>query len=309
MNFQGTQQKTLKDSVTLTGIGIHSGKPAHLTLRPARTNFGVRFVRTDLEGFPEIAAHYKNVINTQMATTIGRGQVYVSTVEHVLAALQGMGIDNCLIEVSGPEVPIMDGSSGAFCEAIAQAGVLNQRQMRPILALRRKVEIKIAEKWAVAEPSARLEIHGSIDWDHPSIGYQEYHYVEGKTDFAELARARTFGFLKEVEALKRAGLARGGSLENAVVLDHALVLNPEGLRCPDEFVRHKVLDALGDFKLAGIQMQAYFRLHRAGHDLHSQLLSAIFKDPDNFEIIDDTAVEQVRPARVRAAMARGLAAV
>jgi UDP-3-O-[3-hydroxymyristoyl] N-acetylglucosamine deacetylase len=309
MNFQRTLQRTLKDSVSLTGIGIHSGKPATLKLRPARSNAGIRFVRTDLEGSPEIAAHYKNVINTQMATTIGRGKICVSTVEHVLAALQGMGVDNAIIEVIGPEVPIMDGSSGAFCEAIQQVGITLQNQSRPVLALRRKVELKLAEKWAVAEPSSRLEIHGSIDWDHPSIGYQEFHYTEGKTDFAELSRARTFGFLKEVEALKRMGLARGGSLENAVVLDDALVLNPDGLRFADEFVRHKILDALGDFKLAGIQIQAYFRLHRAGHDLHSQLLAAIFKDPDNFEIIDDSQVEEIRPSRIRAAMAGGLAAV
>lgn len=303
MNFPSTQQKTLKDSVTLEGVGIHSGKPARLTMRPARPGFGVRFVRTDLDGSPEIAAHYSNVIDTKMATTLGDGKVTISTVEHVLAALQGLGIDNCLIEVNGPEVPIMDGSSGPFCEAILRAGTQLQRQFRPILALRRKVEVKVGEKWAVAEPSARLEIHGSIEWDHPSIGYQEFHYTDGKTDFSELAHARTFGFLHEVEALKRMGLARGGSFENAVVLDHALVLNPEGLRFNDEFVRHKVLDALGDFKLAGIQIQAYFRLHRAGHDLHSQLLAAIFKDPDNYEIIDGSIVEEPRVAEVRAALA------
>jgi UDP-3-O-[3-hydroxymyristoyl] N-acetylglucosamine deacetylase len=271
-------------------------------MRPARPNAGIRFVRADLDGAPEVAAHYKNVTNTQMATTLGRGKVSIGTVEHVLAALQGMGIDNCILEVDGPEVPIMDGSSGPFCEAIIQAGVLVQRQKRPVLALRRKVEIKIAEKWAVAEPSSRLEIHGSIEWDHPSIGYQEFHFIEGKTDFAELAHARTFGFVHEVEALKRMGLARGGSLENAVVLDQALVLNPDGLRFPDEFVRHKVLDALGDFKLAGIQIQAYFRLHRAGHDLHSQLISAIFKNPDNYEIIDDLSSEDLVAAPVRLAV-------
>jgi UDP-3-O-[3-hydroxymyristoyl] N-acetylglucosamine deacetylase len=304
MNFHTTLQKTLKDSVTLTGVGIHSGKTARLTMKPARPGFGVRFVRTDLEGCPEIQAHYKNVINTQMATTLGRGQITIGTVEHVLAALQGMGIDNAWIEVDGPEVPIMDGSSGPFCEAIMEVGVTVQRQRRAVLALRRKVEIKVGEKWAVAEPSSRLEIHGSIDWDHPSIGFQEFHFIEGKTDFAELAHARTFGFLHEVEALKRMGLARGGSLDNAVVLDQALVLNPDGLRFPDEFVRHKVLDALGDFKLAGIQIQAFFRLHRAGHDLHSQLLTAIFKDPDNYEIIDDTSVEELRPvASIRTALA------
>jgi UDP-3-O-[3-hydroxymyristoyl] N-acetylglucosamine deacetylase len=295
-SFATTLQKTLKDSVTLEGIGIHSGKPARLTMRPSAPGTGVRFVRTDLAGQPEIAATHANVISTQMATTLGQNgqkKVTIGTVEHVLAALQGLGVDNCVVEVNGPEVPIMDGSSGAFCEAIRGVGLQVQRRQRPVLALRRKVEVKVGEKWAVAEPSAKLEIHGSIDWDHPSIGYQEFHFVEGKTDFTELAHARTFGFLHEVEALQRAGLARGGSLANAVVLDHALVLNPEGLRFPDEFVRHKVLDALGDFKLAGIQIQAYFRLHRAGHDLHSQLLAAILKDPDNYEIIDGSEEAEV----------------
>jgi UDP-3-O-[3-hydroxymyristoyl] N-acetylglucosamine deacetylase len=304
MNFATTLQKTLKDSVTLEGIGIHSGKPTRLTMHPAHPGFGVRFVRTDIVGSPEIAANYRNVVSTQMATTLGQGKVTISTVEHVLAALQGLGIDNCLVEVNGPEVPIMDGSSGPFCDAILRAGTQVQRKHRAVLALRRKVEVKIGEKWAVAEPSARLEIHGSIEWDHPSIGYQEYHYIEGKSDFSDLAQARTFGFLHEVEALKRAGLARGGSFDNAVVLDQALVLNPDGLRFPDEFVRHKVLDALGDFKLAGLQIQAYFRLHRAGHDLHSQLLSAIFADPDCYEIIDQSAVEEQRVAMsVRATLA------
>lgn len=307
-NSHKTMQKTLKDSATLEGVGIHSGKSARLTMHPAQPGFGIRFVRTDLEGFPEIEAVQRNVVCTQMATTLGRGGVKIGTVEHVLAAFQGMGIDNCLVEVDGPEVPIMDGSSGAFCEAIIRAGVTVQRQARPVLCLRRKVEVKVGEKWAVAEPSSRLEIHGSIEWDHPSIGYQEFHFIEGQTDFAELAHARTFGFVHEVEALKRMGLARGGSFDNAVVLDQALVLNPDGLRFPDEFVRHKVLDALGDFKLAGIHLQGYFRLHRAGHDLHSQLIAAILADPDCYEIIDTGAVEERRSAQLRpVAMARAAA--
>ena len=170
------------------------------------------------------------------------------------------------------------------------------------------MELKVAEKWAVAEPAARLEIHGSIDWDHPSIGYQEFHYQEGETSFDELARARTFGFLRDEQALKKMGLARGASLENAVVLDHALILNPDGLRFPDEFVRHKVLDALGDFKLAGIAIQAYIRLHRAGHDLHNQLLAEIFKNPDNFEIVDGSSRGERRVSAIHAALARGFVA-
>jgi UDP-3-O-[3-hydroxymyristoyl] N-acetylglucosamine deacetylase len=302
-------QRTIKTAVSLEGIGLHSGKPAKLTLRPSRPGRGIVFVRTDIQNAPEISAHYKNVVDTRMATTLGRGKVTVGTVEHLLAALSGAGIDNVVVEIDGPEIPIMDGSSAAFIEAILSVGTESQLQARPTLALRRKVELKIGEKWAVAEPSARLEIHGSIDWDHAAIGFQQFHYVEGRTDFAELSRARTFGFVRDVEALKRMGLARGGSLANAVVLDDSRVLNPEGLRFADEFARHKVLDALGDFKLAGISLRAFFRLHRAGHDLHSQLLTAIFKDPDNFEIIDGTEHEERVRTSIRAALAHaGLAA-
>jgi UDP-3-O-[3-hydroxymyristoyl] N-acetylglucosamine deacetylase len=301
-------QRTLKGEITLKGIGLHSGKPTQVVLRPAPPNRGIVFIRGDLKGAPEIPAHYHYIVNTQMATTLGKEGVTISTVEHVLAAFQGLQIDNALIEVDGPEVPIMDGSSAIFCEAIQSIGIESQLQPRAYLALRRKVEIKLGEKWAVAEPSSRLEIHGSIEWDHPSVGYQEFFYQEGKTSFDELACARTFGFLREVEALKKMGLARGGSLENAVVLDHALVLNPEGLRYPDEFVRHKILDALGDLKLAGISIQAYVRLHRAGHDLHSRLIAEIFKSPDNFEIIDGYEKEEKISSRIQAAIARSFVA-
>lgn len=302
-----TLQRTLKQSVTVSGIGLHSGKDAHVTIHPARPGRGIIFVRKDLVGSPEIPAHFRNVVNTQLATTLGCGQVTVSTVEHLLAALQGLGIDNARVEVSGPEIPILDGSSGRFVLAIQEGGIDTQLVARPYLALRRKVEVKVGEKWAVAEPSSRLEIRATIEWDHPSIGHQEYHYVDGKTPFAELASARTFGFLHDVEALQRMGLARGGSLDSVVVLNEAVVLNPGGLRFPDEFVRHKILDALGDFKLAGIALHAYVRLHRAGHDLHSQLLTEIFRDPDNYEIIDESSRDEVRPSRIRPALA-GLAA-
>ena len=301
-------QRTLKNEISLKGIGLHSGSSAQVTLKPALPNQGIVFVRTDLKDHPEIPAHYENILNTQLATTLGRGNVAISTVEHLLAALHGMGVDNARIEVNGPEVPILDGSSVAFCEAIQSVGLENQFPARPYLALRRKVEVKLAEKWAVAEPSSKFEIFGSIEWDHPAVGYQEFHYQEGKTQFDELARARTFCFLRDVEALKKMGLIKGGSLENAVVLDNALVLNPEGLRFPDELVRHKVLDALGDFKLAGIAIQAYIRLHRAGHDVHSRLLLEIFKDPDNYEIIDGTEKEEKLSVRIQAAIARSFVA-
>jgi UDP-3-O-[3-hydroxymyristoyl] N-acetylglucosamine deacetylase len=306
MNFF---QRTLKREISLSGIGLHSGKPVALSIKPARPNQGVIFVRTDLPGQPQIAAHYKNITDTRLATTIGRGQVSVSTIEHLLAALQGMGVDNATVEVDGPEVPIMDGSSQVFCQEIEEAGLQSQLQFRPYLALRRKVELRVGEKWAVAEPSNKLEIHATVEFDHPSIGFQEFSYVEGVTRFSEMASARTFGFLREVEALKRMGLARGGSLDNAVVLDDASILNPSGLRYPNEFARHKVLDALGDIKLAGIPIHAHIRLHRAGHDLHGQLLQAIFKDPSNYEIVDRSIRDEFRPSRVRAAIARLVASV
>jgi UDP-3-O-[3-hydroxymyristoyl] N-acetylglucosamine deacetylase len=302
-----TFQRTLKGKIALSGIALHSGKTVKLALKPAAPGRGITFVRTDLRKSQPISAHYKNVVNTQMATVIANGEAKVSTVEHLLAAFQVLGVDNAIVEVDGPEIPILDGSSLEFCKAIEEMGLQTQIQPRAFLQLRRRIELKIAEKWAVAEPSSRLEIHETVEWDHPVIGFQEFHYIEGKTSYKELASARTFGFLRDVENLKRMGLAQGGSLDNAVVLNDTAVLNPDGLRFPDEFVRHKVLDALGDFKLAGINMHAYVRLHRAGHDLHAQLLSAIFKDPDNYEIVNGSAQEEKVLPQIRAAFARAFA--
>lgn len=279
-------QRTLKKSVTLTGVGVHSGVETSITMLPAKAGSGIRFKRTDLALSPYIPALHSNVTNTQLATTLGVGNVKISTVEHLLAALKGARVDNAVIEVSGSELPILDGSSIGFYRAILEAGIQPQIKPKPILAIRRRIQTMMGEKWAVIEPSSRFEVHATIEWDHPAIGFQEFHYIEGKTDFNELASARTFGFLKDFESLKKAGLARGGSLCNAIVLNENQVLNPEGLRGADEFVRHKVLDALGDFALAGLPICGYFRLHRAGHDLHHQILSEIFSNPANFEMID-----------------------
>lgn len=278
-------QRTLKRPIVLSGIGLHSGKEVRLTLQPAQPGTGVVFVRADLPQRPEIPASFENVLNTKMATTLGIGKVTVGTVEHLLGALQGQGVDNVRVEVEGPEVPIFDGSALAFCEAIANAGLDTQLQPRPIVAIRRRVDLRVADKWAVVEPSPQFDLRVSIEWDHPVIGFQEFRFIKGTTPFEEVASARTFGFLRDVESLQRMGLARGGSLDNAIVLDDARVLNPNGLRKPDEFVRHKVLDALGDFKLAGFEFQGMFRLHRPGHELHCRLLCAIFSDPRNYEFV------------------------
>lgn len=287
-------QQTLREAVEISGIGLHSGKTATVRIRPAQPGTGIRFVRTDLPGSPAIAAHFSKVTNTQMATTLTDSGVSVTTVEHLMAALCGLSIDNATVELAGPELPILDGSAQPFVAAILRVGVDQQAKRRSIVRLRRKVELRIGAKWAVAEPSDRFEVQGSVEWDHPAIGFQEFSFVEGETSHHEWAPARTFGFLKDVEALQRMGLIKGGSLENAVVLDQSGVLNPEGLRFRDEFARHKVLDALGDFKLAGIGLQARFRLHRAGHDVHSQILQEIFRNPENFEI-EDAPKELVLP--------------
>jgi UDP-3-O-[3-hydroxymyristoyl] N-acetylglucosamine deacetylase len=280
-----------------------------MVIKPARPNAGVVFVRTDLPKRPEIAANFKNVLCTRLATTLGKGDVKISTVEHVLAALQGLGIDNATIEVDGAELPILDGSSAPFVEAIDAVGLVSQAMVRPVIALRKKVEIKVGEKWAVAEPSSRLEVHGSFEWDHPAIGYQEYYFIDGQTDFREIAGARTFCLLRDVEQMKKMGLALGGSLDNAVVMDDVSVLNPTGLRYPNELARHKVLDALGDFKLAGLGLRAYIRMHRSGHELHSQLLNAIFSDENNYEIIGQREVVRHSTTTKVAALGRLVASV
>jgi UDP-3-O-[3-hydroxymyristoyl] N-acetylglucosamine deacetylase len=302
-------QRTLKAPARLEGVALHSGRFVKMALVPAAPGTGIVFVRTDLDGRPEIPAQFQHVVNTKLATTLGIGKVTLCTVEHLMAALQGMGIDNLKIEIDGPEVPILDGSAAPFCRAIQEVGIQSQALAKSFLALRRRVEIRSGETFASAEPSAKLEILGSIAWDHPMIGTQEFHYIEGDTPFSELSSARTFGFLKDVEGLKRMGLALGGSLENAVVLDETSVLSPGGLRYPDEFVRHKILDALGDFKLAGIGIHGFIRLHRAGHDLHRQLLAEIFRNPDNYEIIDASGDRRTAAVPVTTLAARSWAAV
>lgn len=278
-------QRTLKKTVLMEGVGLHTGMPIKLEIRPAQDNFGIQFTRSDINKAPAIRASYENVTNTRLATTLGTGKNFVSTVEHLMAAFAGCGIDNAHVLVGGPEIPIFDGSSAPFVEQIKRAGVEVQQMSRPTLVITRRVELKIAEKWAYVEPSNQFEIHSTIEWDHPMVGFQELSYVEGKNSFDEIARARTFCFARDIESMKTMGLIRGGSLDCAVVLSETGCLNSDGLRYNDELVRHKVLDAIGDFKLAGLQIAGSFRLHRSGHDVHYQLLKAILKDRRNYEIV------------------------
>ncbi len=279
-------QRTIQQEITLSGVGLHTGKIITTRILPAPPNHGVVFERTDLESSPKIPAHPEFVVSTLLATTLGNGPATVSTVEHLLAALQGTGVHNLLIQVDGPELPILDGSAAPFCAELKNAGLQTQIFPQTTILITRKVEVKQEDRWAIAEPSSGFELQTSIEWNHPSIGYQEFRYIEGETFFEEeIAPARTFGFLRDVELLRARGLILGGSLENAVVLNDSNVLNPEGLRFGDEFVRHKVLDALGDFKIAGVSIQGSITLHRSGHDLHSELLRTIFENPLNYEVI------------------------
>lgn len=295
MQPSSVYQKTIRKSVTVNGVGLHSGKPATVTIKPALPNAGIIFVRTDLDKPITIPASFEFVTQTKLATTIGRDQAKISTVEHLLCALKLMQVDNAMVEVSGPEVPIMDGSAAPFCKAIGEVGIIEEKSaMRKVAILRKRIEVRKGDKIALIEPSTRFHIESRIEWNHPAIGVQSFSYTVGKTSHEEISNARTFGFLRDVEALKKMGLALGGSFDNAVVMDEEKVLNLEGLRYPDEFVRHKVLDAIGDFALSPVQVLGDVTLVKAGHEMHSELIHAIFSNPDNFEVVtvEDAILEE-----------------
>ncbi len=270
-------QRTIAEKVSCTGIGLHSGSPVELTLHPARAGTGVVFERTDVGVPVEVPAASESVTATLNATTLGRAGTSVGTVEHLLAALYGLGIDNVRVEIHGPEIPVMDGSAAPFVFLVRQAGIFEQDAPRRILRVRSPLEIRDGKKRIRIEPARTLRVSYSVDFAHPSIGRQSLNGLElvnGSFE-AELARARTFGFLHEVEALWRAGLARGGSLENTIVLDEVGVMNPEGLRWGDEFVRHKVLDLVGDLALLGMPVQGHVIVERGGHALHQRMVAEL----------------------------------
>ncbi|NUM88329.1 MAG: UDP-3-O-acyl-N-acetylglucosamine deacetylase [Bdellovibrionales bacterium] len=277
-------QKTIKQEVSISGIGLHSGKRVTLTLKPARSNYGIRFARTDLDTPVEIPASVGNVHSTTLATTISLGGVRVSTVEHLMSALWAMGIDNVVCAVDGEEVPILDGSALPFAQLIRKAGVKSLRSPKKYLVAQKTIEIREGSKWAVLRPSREFRIRYSIDFPHPVIGKQDFEFSSSTDFLKEIAPCRTFGFLKDVERMQAMGLALGGSLHNAVVLDDTSALNPEGLRFENEFVRHKILDAIGDFSLIGYPILADVELHRAGHDLQTRLVHELIKTPDAYSI-------------------------
>jgi UDP-3-O-[3-hydroxymyristoyl] N-acetylglucosamine deacetylase len=281
-------QQTIAEKVSCTGIGLHSGAPTQLVLHPARADEGVTFVRTDCKTPIEIPARSREISSTYLATTLGRGEASIRTVEHLLAALFGMGIDNVRVEVDGPELPVMDGSSAPFVYLIRSAGVFRQRERRRTLRIRRPIEIRDGDRRISVEPARDFRVHYAVDFEHPAIGRQELSLAPLDADRfdRELSAARTFGFLRDVRALWNAGLARGGSLDNAVLLDDTRVVNPQGLRWSDEFVRHKILDLCGDLALLGVPLVGHVKVERGGHSLHQRLVAAILERPECW-VIDD----------------------
>ena len=278
------RQTTLLRDVTFDGVGLHSGENISVRVAPAPVNTGIVFVQTKDE--VRIPAAADNVVSTFLATTLGVSQTRVSTVEHLVAAIAGLSIDNAIIEVSGSELPIVDGSSAPFVRAFLETGIRELRAERQVFVVRRPFSVRDGVKEATFWPAPNFRVSYSIDFAHPAIGEQRWDGVITPGVFArELASARTFGFLKDVEMLKASGLALGGSLENAIVLDDMRVLNPEGLRFPDEFVRHKVLDAVGDLALAGRPIAGHLVAHRAGHDINQRLVKEMLADPANYEVL------------------------
>lgn len=280
-------QRTIRNQATVAGIGLHTGAPAKLTFRPAPAGTGIYFVRRDLPGAPAIPTAAEGVTATTMATTLGGGAFTVSTVEHCLSTIAALRIDNLFIELDGPEIPIGDGSAQPFLDAILAAGLAEQNEPRKYAYITQPIYAGDDHKHAFVTPYNGLKITCTIEFAHPRIGHQSFELDVTDASFKrEVARARTFGFMKDVEAMRAKGLARGGSLENAVVLDAEGVMNPEGLRWPDEFVRHKVLDALGDLVTLGMPLMGHVVLHKAGHDLMNQLVRKILASPDRYRHIE-----------------------
>jgi UDP-3-O-[3-hydroxymyristoyl] N-acetylglucosamine deacetylase len=282
------KQRTLKSIVRAIGVGLHSGVKVQLVLRPAAPGTGIVFCRVDLEPPVELKADPYAVGDTRMASCLEKGGVKLGTVEHLMSALAGLGIDNLYVDVDAPELPIMDGSAGPFVFLLQSAGIAEQKASKKFLRVKKTVEVKDGDKWARLEPYSGFKLSFSIRFNHPAID-QSGTRVE--TDFADesyirdIARARTFGFTQDVEALQAQGLALGGSLENAIVMDEYRVLNAEGLRLPDEFVRHKVLDAIGDLYLVGHPLLGAFSAHKSGHALNNQLLRALLSDATAWELV------------------------
>jgi len=282
------RQRTLKNVIRATGVGLHTGKKVLLTLRPAPANTGIIFRRVDIEPVVEIPAKPKYVGDTSLSTTLVKNKVRISTVEHLLSAFAGFGIDNVYVDLTADEVPIMDGSAGPFVFLIQSAGVEEQRAAKKFLRIKEKVYVEQNGKWAMFEPFDGFKVGFSIEFDHPVFNQNNCH---AEIDFSttsfvkEVSRARTFGFMRDVELLRERNLVLGGSLDNAVVVDDYRILNEDGLRYADECVKHKILDAIGDLYLLGHSLIGAFKGHKSGHALNNILIRELLLDKSAWEIV------------------------
>lgn len=279
-------QRTLKNTIKATGVGLHSGKKVYLTLSPAPVDTGIVFVRTDLDGRPEVKAHALNVGDTTLSTNLVNGEATVGTVEHLLSACAGLGIDNATIELSAPEVPIMDGSSGPFVFLLQSAGVVDQPKPKKFIRIKKPVSVQDGDKYARFEPFDGYQLNFTIDFDHPVFQSRSQQTVFDFSTSAyvkEVSRARTFGFMRDFEYLRSNNLALGASVNNAIAVDDYKVLNEDGLRYEDEFVRHKVLDAVGDLYQLGYALIGRFVGYKSGHGLNNILLRELLNNPEAWE--------------------------
>jgi UDP-3-O-[3-hydroxymyristoyl] N-acetylglucosamine deacetylase len=282
------RQRTIKAGIKATGIGLHTGKKVTMSLRPAPVDAGIVFRRVDLGTGADIKASADAVTDTRLCSALESNGAKVATVEHLMSALAGLGIDNLYVDLSGPEVPIMDGSAAPFVFLLQSAGLEELNAPKKFFRVRRAVEVRDGDKWARFDPYDGFRLTFSIIFDHPVFDRagQTITVDLAETSYAkEVARARTFGFVQDVEAMRNAGLALGGSLDNAVVLDEYRVLNTDGLRYADEFVKHKVLDAIGDLYLVGHPLIGAFSAHKSGHALNNQLLRALMADREAWELV------------------------
>ena len=279
-------QRTLKNTIRATGVGLHSGQKVYMTLRPAAPNTGIVFRRTDLPEPVDIEARAENVGDTMLGTTLVNGDVKVSTVEHLLSAFAGLGVDNAFVEVSAAEVPIMDGSAGPFVFLLQSAGIEEQTLPKRFVRIRKSIEVRDGDKWARFDPFNGFKVNFEIEFDHPIF---RRHSQRASMDFSttsflrEVSRARTFGFMRDLEKLRAHNLALGGTLDNAIVLDDFKVLNEDGLRYEDEFVKHQILDAIGDLYLLGHSLIGEFSGYKSGHFLNNRLLRALVADASAWE--------------------------
>ena len=282
------RQRTLKNIIKATGVGLHTGEKVYLSLRPAAPNTGIVFRRVDLPEPVDIPATPQNVGETTLSTTLVKGDVKVSTVEHLLSALAGLGIDNAYVDVSAPEVPIMDGSAGPFVFLIQSAGVEEQNAAKRFIRIKKPIRVSDGDKWACFEPYDGFKVTFTIDFDHPAFSedMQSASIDFSSTSFVkEVSRARTFGFMRDIEALRKRRLALGGSMDNAIVVDNYRILNEDGLRYADEFVKHKILDAIGDLYLLGHSLIGSFEGYKSGHGLNNQLLRNLLNQADAWESV------------------------